>query len=139
MPAIRLLLLAALTLPTCSVAQDGSNPSADSTAGACNGVLDCHGLELMPELAGGMDAFRARIKYPAAARAAQVEGTVLVRFHVGPDGRPTRLGIVRSPDARLDAEALRVIRESRFEWSALMPEDRRQTDLVQPVSFRLSP
>lgn len=141
MSLTRLLLFAALALPTYCDAQEGPKPLADSTAGAfdCDVVLDCNGFPVPPEMIGGMDALRMRLQYPPAARAARVEGIVVVRFHVGPDGRPTRLEIARTPDPRLNAEALRVVGETRFEWTHYTTEDQRQTDLTLPVRFQLVP
>ncbi|GAB5535232.1 MAG: hypothetical protein Rubg2KO_14810 [Rubricoccaceae bacterium] len=43
-----------------------------------------------------------------------LEGRVFVQFIVQPDGQPTDLRVVRSPDSRLNDEALRVAGTARF-------------------------
>ena len=72
-------------------------------------------VEQMPEFPGGltvlMNYLRANIHYPAAAQSAGIEGRVLVSFIVEPDGSVSNAKLVRSVDANLDQEALRVVSE----------------------------
>jgi TonB family protein len=64
---------------------------------------------------GGLRAVQRRIQYPRAAMREGVWGEVLVQFVVNKRGCVMQAEVIREVDVRLDAEALRVIRASRFE------------------------
>jgi protein TonB len=53
-------------------------------------------------------------EYTDAARAAGVEGRLVVRIYVGPDGSVAKVEVVSSVDAALDAAALATIQKWRF-------------------------
>lgn len=72
-------------------------------------------VEDPPELIGGIEGLAQEIRYPAAAKASGAEGTVVVQFVVDERGGVTDEEIVRSVSPELDAEALRVVRQARFE------------------------
>jgi carboxyl-terminal processing protease len=59
-------------------------------------------------------AFAAAPKYPPEFVAKQVEGEVLVKFVVCPDGTPTEVTAVRSSDKRLEAFAVQAVQKWRF-------------------------
>jgi len=86
-----------------------------STARAQSGCAEIHVVtEKAPEVQGGLEAFRANVRYPEAARAAGVEGRVFVQFIVDTRGRVVNPAVTRGIRADLDAEAVRVIRAARF-------------------------
>jgi len=59
-----------------------------------------------------MNRFIARqVKYPRSAIKEEVEGQVLVRFIVEPDGSVTGYEVLRSLSPDCDKEALRVLRK----------------------------
>lgn len=58
---------------------------------------------------------RTRVRYDDRFR--NVGGVVHVRFYVEPDGKITIGDVVESPDERLTKEVIRVIRNSRGEWT----------------------
>lgn len=66
-----------------------------------------------PQFPGGESAMiqfiNAERRYPREAYDNAIEGRVLCSFIVEPDGRITNVEVVRSVDANLDREALRVI------------------------------
>ncbi len=66
------------------------------------------------ELIGGLDALTRQIQYPAAARAARVEGKVRVQVEVNIDGSVREAFVIDGPGAGLKEEALRVVRQARF-------------------------
>lgn len=77
-------------------------------------------------------------EYPLSAIERRVEGTVLLRVHVGRDGSVARVEIARSSGHRvLDAEAVRAVRHWRF-----VPATRTgkpiATTVRLPVRFELS-
>ena len=65
--------------------------------------------ETIPELLS-----RPAAAYPAEMRALNVTGTVTVEATVDSTGRVIAAKVIRSPNPGLDAEALRVVRESRY-------------------------
>lgn len=98
-------------------------------------------VEQFPEFPGGMDnmmAFMANnLRYPQEAYDKNIEGKVAVRFMVTADGKVTNATVLKSVEASLDAEALRVV--------SAMPEwvpgrvDGKPVDcyFTIPVNFRL--
>lgn len=93
----------------------------------------------VPSFPGGYEAMTKYIEenvvYPAAARKAGVQGTVVVVFDVKPDGEHINHRVVRSVDPRLDAEALRVVKSlPRFNEARGCAEN---IDMSVPVTFSL--
>jgi|GEM_PF-6597935 TonB family C-terminal domain len=79
----------------------------------------------------------SRIVYPAAAAEKSVQGKVFLNFVIDVDGSLTDLKVVRSVDADLDKEALRVVSESP-KWTP----GRQGSKVVKvrytfPVNFQL--
>ena len=75
--------------------------------------------------------------YPAMARRLGIEGLVLVRVQVSAAGIPEQVSVAKSSGTNaLDEEALRAVRESRFE-----PARRGETPMAHvvevPIRFRL--
>lgn len=66
------------------------------------------------ELIGGIDGLVAQIMYPEAARAARIEGVVVVELVVGADGTVGEAAVAEGPGHGLDEEALRLVRQARF-------------------------
>lgn len=76
-------------------------------------------------------------QYPRQALRRGIEGTVLVRVDVGPDGVPTSVGLVRSSRSReLDRAALEAVRRWRFDPARI---DGHPTvgSVVIPIEFNL--
>lgn len=71
-------------------------------------------VQVEPQLIGGLEGLVARIRYPEAARRADMQGTVFVTFVVERDGSVGCADVVGGSWDLLDAEALRVVRESQF-------------------------
>ena len=72
------------------------------------------GVEVSPELVGGLAGLQARVEYPRFDREARNEGTVVVRFVVDETGVPTQVEAVRSVSAGLDRAAVDAVRAARF-------------------------
>ena len=75
------------------------------------------GLDKYPTFKGkGPEAFSAwvtsHLKYPAEAKAAQIDGTVKVQFVVGSNGGVQEVEVLEGVHPALDAEAVRVIKSS---------------------------
>ena len=92
-----------------------------------------------PVYPGGAEAlglfFLENIKYPEAARARQLSGTVLVTATVNADGSITSPVVAKSLSPECDAEALRVVPLLRG-WQPAMRLSRPVPVLIQlPVPF----
>ena len=90
-----------------------SKPSQTSTSIKVNQKDAGIAAEIMPEFPGGADAmkrfFTKHARYPARARDARVEGTVLVRAVVRPSGVLSDLKVIKGIGFDCDTEALRLI------------------------------
>jgi TonB family protein len=77
-------------------------------------------VESMPQFPGGevamMKWLAENIKYPSLAQAQCIQGRVVVRFVVAPDGSIQDVENMRSLDSLLDAEAMRVV-QSMPKWT----------------------
>lgn len=104
----RLLLLALVgAAPLAAQTPHPPPPAPDP----CGEIMIPSGPEIEPELLGGLQELQAHVVYPPSAAADSVAGTVYVQFVVETDGTTSDHHVQRSPDRRLSAEALRVIRE----------------------------
>lgn len=86
-------------------------------------------VENPPQLIGGLEGLMQEIRYPEAAKAEGIEGTVFVQFVVDETGNVIDERVLRSLSPEIDAEALRVIRQARFEPG---------TQRGEPVKVRFS-
>lgn len=68
-----------------------------------------------PHLVGGLEALHQKVVYPRRAVRQEVEGRVVVQMVVTSDGRARDVEVVRGIGGGCDEEALRVVREARFE------------------------
>ena len=99
-------------------------------------------VEQMPTYPGGQSALfqwlSHNIKYPVEAEKHGIQGRVIARFVVMPDGILDSIKVVNSVDPSLDNEAIRVIR-AMPKWNPGMKNGKPvMTRYILPVSFRLS-
>ena len=98
-------------------------------------------VEVMATYRGDIDALYRHIafemRYPESALADSVQGRVIVRFVVETDGRLTNFEVVRTPDERLSAEAIRVIKLTEPWVPAKNHGQNVRCHFVMPVQFRL--
>ena len=93
----------------------------------------CAGGFRPPELIGGTD-----LVYPSEARAAGVEGRVLVRYDVTADGRVENAAVVSAePSGVFENEALAAVRSWRFRPSAKEGKPVAAPSRVSEVAFRI--
>ena len=71
-------------------------------------------VEIQPEFAGGMEAFRnfliKNLKYPNAAQKSNIQGKVYLNFTVEADGSLSNITVLRGIGFGCDEEALRVMK-----------------------------
>lgn len=100
-----LALLVLLALPA-----QAQKPTTDAQPADVYRVVDNP-----PQLIGGLEGLAQEIQYPAEAKAAGTEGRVFIQFVVDKQGHVTDEQVVRGVSPELDAEALRVVQQARFE------------------------
>lgn len=77
------------------------------------------------------------LKYPQAAVRDGIQGTVMVQFIIGKDGKVSDVKVIKGVDPELDEEAVRVI-EASPKWKAgKMGSNKVRAALTLPVEFRL--
>lgn len=98
-------------------------------------------VETMPTFPGGDQALfkflSDNIRYPVIAQENGIQGRVICQFVVNRDGSIVDVEVVRSVDASLDREAIRVIR-SMPNWKPGMQRGKAvRVKYTLPVNFRL--
>ena len=71
-------------------------------------------VEEMPEMIGGAAQLAASVEYPHIARKAGLEGLVVVKIVVNPDGTPSDPTVLKSPGKALDTAAIDAVMKQRF-------------------------
>ncbi len=97
--------------------------------------------EIMPEFTGGVSAmmryFATHIKYPEAAKEANIQGIVYVSFVVDPDGSVSNVKIRRGIGGGCDKEAIRVVKNMP-KWKPGIQAGRPvRVSFTIPVKFTL--
>lgn len=99
-------------------------------------------VEQMPQFPGGMGEMMKWIainmRYPKEAMEAGIQGRVIVQFIVEKDGAISGAHTVKSVDASLDAEAIRVV-SAMPAWTPGMQSGKAvRVKFTIPISFRLT-
>lgn len=94
--------------------------------------------EEMPQLIGGLEEIQKKIEYPEEALKKGIEGRVFVQFIVNKNGNVSDAKVIRGIGGGADEEALRVVREAKFEpgYQNGVPA---RVQYALPISFKLSP
>ncbi len=94
-------------------------------------------VEHMPEMIGGQEALQTRIRYPAIAKEAGIQGRVVIRFIVDKKGNVTDPVVARGIGAGCDEEAVRALGEMKF-----VPGRQRghsvRVKMTLPIAYRLN-
>lgn len=98
-------------------------------------------VEEMPIPPGGMEGFTKymieNLKYPAAAKEANIQGMVMVTFVVRADGSVDTIEVLRGIGGGCDEEAVRVVAESG-KWTPGKNGGKAvPTQMTLPVQFKL--
>jgi TonB family protein len=97
--------------------------------------------ETMPEFPGGTVALnkfiRDNMQYPQSAKQSRIQGTVYVRFTVDRYGNITDPEIIRTVNAALDKEALRLVKKMPRWKPATINSYPRAMQTTQPIRFVL--
>jgi TonB family protein len=102
-----------------------------------------YAVEREPEYAGGLDRFaqylQQNIVYPPGALKSRTQGKVFVTFVVEKDGTLSNVAIVRGVSEDIDAEAVRVIKNSPKWKPGIQNGLVVRAQFTMPLSFRLPP
>lgn len=79
-----------------------------------NEIHDLWGIEVAPEMIGGIKELYKEVVYPEMAKKAGIEGLVTVQFIVNKKGEVEQPQILRGIGGGCDEEVLRVIRLMKF-------------------------
>jgi len=98
--------------------------------------------EQMPKYPGGGDAMEQfinnNIKYPAEAKAKNIQGKVYVQFIVEKDGSITEVSIRRGANKLLDDEAMRVVKMMPNWEPGAMRGKKVRVRYTLPITFSLT-
>ena len=98
-------------------------------------------VEDMPTFPGGvtelMNYLSKNTHYPAVTKRDGIQGRVVVSFIVEPDGSISNVKLVRSVDANLDREALRVVSEMPNWTPGKQGGNKVRVRYSLPIAFRL--
>ncbi len=72
-------------------------------------------VEQMPVIKGGLQMLYKYVEYPNLARKAGLEGTVVIKLIVSPEGKPTKPEVLKSVHEVLDNAAIAGIMKLEFE------------------------
>lgn len=94
-------------------------------------------VEQQPVLIGGLSELQKKIRYPAIAIDAGIEGRVIVQFIINEQGEVYNPTIIRGIGAGCDEEALRVIKLAKFR-PGMQRGKAVSVRYTIPISFKLS-
>ena len=103
-------------------------------------------VEEMPTFrGGGLPEFRnwvqKEVKYPQIARENGIQGNVVVRFVVGPDGKMTNFEVLQSPDKTLSDATIEVLKKANEMKKGWKPGKQRgkpvKVSFTLPVAFKI--
>ena len=94
------------------VASAGAAPPPPPPPPPPTDVLDFS--EVPPEMVGGLAALQQSVQYPDFEKRAGLEGTVVVRFIVTPEGRAEDVTVTRGVSPGLDAAAIAAVQRMRY-------------------------
>ena len=125
-------------LKTVDEAEDPEQPTVVDLE---NNPLNFRVVEELPEFPGGAVEFMKwltkNLRYPPQAQQRGIQGKVVTQFIVNKDGSISNIEIVKSVEASLDREALRVLRMMP-RWKAGQQDAKPcRTQVCIPIVFKL--
>lgn len=115
-----------------------------SKEAADEGVMSYYECDQRPEFFGSSDPRHflrewvyQYLKYPAEAVREGIQGTVVVEFIIGKDGKVRDAKVIKSVSEELDAEALKVVNASPKWKPGKVAGNKVSSSISIPVEFRL--
>lgn len=107
-----------------------------------NKVYEASALDVKPEFSGGQKELikyvSNNIKYPLAARQANIQGKVYISFIVDKDGSVKDAKVRQGIGAGCDEEALRIVKGSPKWKPGVLNGSPVRTNMVLPITFQFS-
>ena len=98
-------------------------------------------VEMAPQYPGGEAALLrdigANLKYPASAMEQKIEGTVVLRFLIGKDGKVGKVVVLRSLNKECDQAAVDAVKKLRKFYPGIKNDKRVAVWFTVPVRFAL--
>lgn len=100
-------------------------------------------VDQMPQYPGGEDALKtyieSQMKYPESAKSMHIQGTVLVRFIISPNGNIMNIKTLQSPPngELLVKEAQRLVQHMPRWVPGKLGEEYVYTEMILPIVFSL--
>ena len=99
-------------------------------------------VDQMPEYPGGhealIDFLRRQLRYPKDARKMGIQGTSYIQFIVEKDGTLTNVQLQKGFDSACDAEAMKVVKQSK-PWNPGVQNGKAvRTQMTLPINFNLN-
>lgn len=120
---------------------DNGNLISGKAVDGNNVTYNYNKRDVQPQFPGGLSAFGTylgnNIKYPYGATTNRIQGIVLIKFVVQKDGSLTDFEVLRDPDIRLTAEALRVLKKSPNWLPGVQYGRPVRVSYTVPVNFKL--
>ncbi len=107
-----LVLMTAVAQPAAPVESVGNTPAKPQILGP--GRFRIGGMAMEAKLIRKVQPL-----YPPAAKAARIQGTVLIEAEISKDGTPGELTVLQSPDDDLSQSALEAVRQWRYQTTLL--------------------
>ncbi len=92
-------------------------------------------FENLPEIIGGLSTIQQDLNYPPELKTANIQGRVIVSFIVNDFGEVEDPEIIESLHMSADAEAIRVVRNTKFR-PGMMNGVPISVDFSMPINFR---
>ncbi|WP_256010901.1 energy transducer TonB [Desertivirga xinjiangensis] len=107
-----------------------------------NKVYEASALDVKPEFTGGQKELikyvSNNIKYPLAARQANIQGKVYISFVIDKDGSVKDAKVRQGIGAGCDEEALRIVKNSPKWKPGVLNGSPVRTNMVLPITFQVS-
>ena len=120
---------------------EADNPEQPTVVDMENNPLNFRIVEELPEFPGGAVEFMKwltkNLHYPASAQQRKVQGKVVAQFIVNTDGSISNIEIMKSVDASLDREAMRVLRLMPHWKPGQQNAKPCRTQVCIPIVFKL--
>lgn len=126
--------------PVGSVPAQGSAENMPAATVSDNHVFSLNEVDTQPEFNGGQKELikyvSTNIKYPSAARQANIQGKVQISFIIEKDGSVSDVKVTKGIGGGCDEEAVRLIRNSPKWRPAVLKGTIVRTNYILPITFQ---
>jgi TonB family protein len=117
-------------------------PDVDIKEPVYSTVQESPQQEIAPEYPGGISKFyryiQDSLKYPEKARRKNIQGKVFISFVVDKDGSLTNVKVIKGVSSEINAEAIRLIKESPKWKPGMQNGNAVRVQYAAPIPFELT-